>query len=176
MSESERRRRLFFACDPGRVVRGRILAAGPAHAGRAVDPDNLHLTLAFLGAVAESRLDELTAMAEGVRVSPFRLNLDRVGHWRPSGILWLGPSRVPGQLLELVGGLAEGLKGLGFEAEDRRYKPHITLARKVRRFAGATAVAPVHWWVSGFHLMESVPMGTGVRYRRLQRWRLTPAQ
>lgn len=172
MNEPEHRRRLFFACDPGRVVRGRILAARPLHQGRTVDADNLHLTLAFLGSVPEGRLGELYAMAETIQLNSFRLNLDRLGHWRQGGILWMAPSKTPQPLSDLAAGLARGLADLGFDPEQRRYKPHITLARRVRGFSAGGAIAPVHWWVSGFHLMESVPVGTGVRYRRLKRWPL----
>ena len=60
------------------------------------------------------------------------LVLDEIGHWPKPQILWAGPSSAPGDLPQLHTRLGDGLNALGFETEARAFRPHVTLARKVR--------------------------------------------
>jgi 2'-5' RNA ligase len=90
--------------------------------GKAVAAENLHLTLAFLGAQPRSRLDELKAIAAGIRGQAFELHLDRLGHWR-AGLLHLLPSRPPEALLDLECSLRERLLQAGYEAGEPDLPP-----------------------------------------------------
>ncbi len=58
--------------------------------------------------------------------------LEQMGYWSKSGILWVGPNQTPSPLLRLVQELNAGLAGCGYEAEQRPYAAHLTLARKVQ--------------------------------------------
>jgi 2'-5' RNA ligase len=129
-----------------------------------VDPARLHLTLHFLGAVPEPRLQALRAAltppARGL--APFDLRFDRVEHW-PHGLVVLGLREAPEPLLALHAGLADALRALQLPLEARTFRPHVTLARKAQG-AVAPARAPDFLWpVCGFALVQSAD-----GYRTLQ--------
>ena len=115
-----------------------------------VRPENIHLSLKFLGDVEETRADELRtalqrAAAGNARLEPRPLTLQITGfgvfpdYHRPH-VLWAGVTPEPG--LELLQhGVEQAFAPLGFPTEARTFRPHITLARtardaKPREFAG----------------------------------------
>lgn len=168
-------RRTFLALWPDPAVRGQLAAASAAArrqaSGRPVPPDNLHLTLAFLGNVSPEALECVRAAAGGVRAPPFELALDRVGWWRRPGILWLAPATWPPAIEGLVRDLWRAVVPCGLEAETRPFKPHVTLARRCAR-ARPGPLDPIHWPVSDFALIESLSGQSGARYQVIERWPL----
>ncbi|HLB85992.1 MAG TPA: 2'-5' RNA ligase family protein, partial [Steroidobacteraceae bacterium] len=86
-------RRLFFALWPDATLRSnaaeRVAALVPSGGGRPQRPDQLHVTLVFLGQVSEERLDNVRAVAVEVTGNPFTFALDRLEHWRKPGVLCL---------------------------------------------------------------------------------------
>ncbi|QPC30568.1 RNA 2',3'-cyclic phosphodiesterase [Caldimonas thermodepolymerans] len=162
--------RLFFALWPDAATRAEWVACQQDWAwpeGAHLTPqDQLHLTLHFLGRVPRDRLPALQQQAQ-VPFKPFELCLDRAGTW-PSGIAWLQPSVLPEPLLALHRELGTLLQGQGFELEDRRYRPHVTLARNARAARAPAAVA-IPWRVDGYVLVES-HAGTGGGYEVLCRY------
>lgn len=155
--------RLFLALWPPTEVRLSLetLRRGWSWPPRAapVRGDRLHLTLHFLGNVPVERLD---AFAHALDVPAEPLALDLAG---ATPRLWPGGLAVlefapPPALLRLHAALADALAGLGWPVESRRYRPHVTLAR---RAAGARpppegAPAPA-WWQAdrGYVLVRSSP-------------------
>lgn len=140
--------RLFFALWPGRQVRSALAAWQQQHlpAGvRATLVQDLHLTLRFLGQVEASRIPALDALGEQLSLPSFDLTLDRVGHWPRPAALWVGPSETPEELVYFHRRLGEALAPLGFEPEARTFKPHVTLARKIRRPLAESAFEPLVW-------------------------------
>jgi 2'-5' RNA ligase len=174
-NQYEKTQRLFFALWPDEAVRARIdaMAAGlPVRAGRRVPRDNLHITLVFLGGVAESARRCAEAVADGVRARPFSLSLDQLGHWPRPRVVWVGASTMPDKLARLESALRQGVTQCGIDVDDRPFAPHMTLFRKVSR-AGRMAVAePIEWRVDHFVLVESVTNADGAVYRVLRRWNL----
>jgi len=166
-------RRLFLALWPDAGERAQLaaLARTLSGGGRKVHPDNLHLTLTFLGATADERLFCYEQALCGLAVPPFTLRLDRLAYWSRSGILWLGASRVPPELSSLVQDLNRRLESCGFSPERRPFQAHITL---VRDFTGPAPPAeleqPVVWRTAQVALAESLQTGRGVRYAVLARW------
>lgn len=165
------RRRLFFALVPDQALRARLAAAlhpvlEPV-GGRHVPAERLHLTLVFLGEVAADRIPGVASAAGGVRATPFELVCDHTGHWRRAGILWLGPRPCAG-LDALHAALRTAIASCGIPLEDRPYRPHVTLARKLRRPPPPVAIGPIAWPVRDFVLMESAGEG----YLELARWDL----
>lgn len=98
-----------------------------------VKPDRMHLTLAFLGEVAEPLAAAITsASARPVAHAPFLIELGGVGVFPPRGmprVLWLGLSRGGRDLVDLQRIVADRLEGLGVRLEERPFHPHLTLAR-----------------------------------------------
>lgn len=170
---SARRRRLFFALWPDAATRkaireatkGAVRQAG----GRAVPVDNLHLTLAFLGAQPESRLVPIRAAAEALEPPRGELELARLGRFKGAGVLWLGPDRTSSELRAFVGALREALEPLGVARERRAFTAHLTLARKARR-SPSFSPRPVVWRYAGFALVESITDPRGARYKILDEW------
>lgn len=95
-------------------------------------PENLHLTLAFLGEVAPGRVAVIRRLMDNLNVHSLRLVFDHVGYFqrKDGDIWWLGlePNKA---LLALQKELYHRLTDAGFQLDNRPFSPHITLARKV---------------------------------------------
>ena len=76
---------------------------------------------------------------------------------------------MPDELPRLHARIETGLNALGIETEARTYKPHVTLARKVRKPPAVTELAPVDWPVRELVLVES-RAGAAPMYQPLARW------
>ncbi len=164
---------MFFALWPDDATRAAISRATREavrlSGGRPIAKDRLHLTVAFLGELTAAGLDGARGVPP-IAVGPFELTLDTVGIWPESKILWLAPSTPPDALGELEGQLWDALAERGFRAEERVYRPHVTLARRARAVEGA--VEAVRWTVRELALVESFPDGRNVHYEVLERWPL----
>ena len=130
--------------------------------------ERLHLTLHFIGAVPIERIAPLVqALAALAPIEPFSLNFGRAELW-PGGIAVLCPTATPAALQRLHAQSAQVLLGLDLPAEERPFRPHVTMARKARQ-ARARQDGPVlQWRVQNFALVQSVGGGQG--YRLLHRF------
>jgi RNA 2',3'-cyclic 3'-phosphodiesterase len=172
--------RLFFALWPSPEVRERLrqLTRKALHKnGRAVTPENLHITLVFLGSVPRERAACVREAAARLTGAPFRLVLDRLGHFPRPRVLWAGPSELPPALTDLVRGLTAAARQCGIETEERAYRAHATLARKVNRPAAGIsghglAIDPLGWEVEHFVLVRSVTHSEGAQYEVIASWPL----
>ena len=174
---TEKVRRLFFALWPDDETRSRIVERTAAHVlvarGRPTPRERLHVTVAFLGSVAESRLACVEAAAARVTGSAIDLVLDHVDHWRRSSILSLQPVASPANLDQLVADLWQELSTCAFEPETRPFRAHVTLARDAHPPRGvAPDIEPIVWRVHELSLIESITEPAGARYERLQSWPL----
>ena len=104
-------------------------------------PENLHLTLAFLGEQPDTA--KAQRAMEQLSLPPFSFTLERRGAFpgREGDTLYLAPGR-PGQLPELAEALRQALEGEGIPSEARPFVPHLTLGRRVR-FPAAAEEIPV---------------------------------
>jgi 2'-5' RNA ligase len=171
--------RHFFALWPERAVsEGLAREAGQAAMrGRPQHPEDLHLTLVFLGQIGDAQRRCIESTADAIRGEPFTLRIDGIGYWRRPRILWAGPGETPEPLSQLVFDLQNGLKGCGFEPERRRYKPHVTLYRKVTHADPRVIEPAIEWPVRAFVLATSGGGAPGEpRYRVLRRWSLEGAR
>ena len=140
--------------------------------GRLVAPHNLHLTLAFIGNVTPDQRACMEAAAATLQGQAFTVTLDCVGFWPKPRVLWAGAGGVPAALEDLVADLSRTLANCGYRPEIRPFQAHVTLARKVSRPPRRCAIAPIHWAVADFCLVESVTGEQGSDYRVLARWPL----
>lgn len=98
-----------------------------------VKPENIHLTLAFLGNVEEEKLKVLESELEKdlAGLQPFKLEISGLGGFpqpQRAHTLWIGVEEQPKLAsLELV--LRRKLQGLEFQTDSRPFTPHITIAR-----------------------------------------------
>ena len=169
---SEENLRLFFAlpCPPEQAAAICAWRDDQAIDGRAVPRDNLHLTLAFLGAQPKDHLDALLQMAATVQTDSFSLTLDRLTTIG-KGFICLQPSNTNPALLQLVEALSERLAALGVILDCRPFLPHLTLSRQAQ--SRPQQPAPVFsWHVDRFVLYRSRNTEDGVHYDELGSWPL----
>lgn len=170
--------RLFFSLWPSDEVRQQIVAAGApavrAAGGKAIPPENYHLTLAFLGNVPGDAVAELIFAARRVRFPSFTLQLDRTGYWPRSRVAWLSPSASPAALEKLAADLWSELQPLGFVPDENSFTPHVSLVRKVPGGLGGLPESPVVWPVSDFVLVKSETQPAGSVYSLLEHFAADP--
>jgi 2'-5' RNA ligase len=175
----ERAHRLFFALWPDEATRAAISTRTADHVhgagGRATAHENLHVTVAFLGSVAESRITCVEEAAARTAGESFDLVLTRVDYWKRSRILSLCPIETPPALVAVVAHLWQALSACALERETRPFRAHVTLARDARSPRGlAVEIEAVVWRVHELSLVESVTAQEGARYERLKSWPLAP--
>jgi len=169
--------RLFFALWPDPGTREKLALVGknsgliPEHV---VPAQNLHITIAFLGNIAATRVEPLINAMSAISVRRFLLEINRSGWWVRPQIVWLGPEVVPEQLTQLWADIHKLVRERQIPVEARPYRPHITLARKIRADI-PLEYAPIHWNVRDFCLVESVTRAEGAEYKIIQHWALTSA-
>lgn len=145
---------------------------------RRVPPENMHLTLAFVGAQPEDRLEELHHACCAIRAEAFALALQGVGIFggRKPRNVWAGvaPSA---ELDHLQRKVASAARGVGITLESRRFTPHVTLGRMrphevelVRLEHALVACADFRadpFTVAQFALMRSHLTNKGAEYEAL---------
>jgi len=98
---------------------------------RWVKPENLHLTLRFLGEVDNLAAADVDDALAKIRSPGFDLGLNGIGHFgegRKLRALWVGVD-ANAELMRLQEKIEQALIRLGLPPEPRKFKPHITLAR-----------------------------------------------
>lgn len=95
--------------------------------GNFTRPENLHLTLAFIGETA--RWQDAAQAVEQIEAPPFPITLKGIGRF--GDLYWAGvqPSV---QLTSLQQQVKLALEAQGFPLEDRPFQPHLTLCRQFR--------------------------------------------
>jgi 2'-5' RNA ligase len=159
MSSPNATTRLFLALWPDPAVRAALRDWRDAWSwppsATPVPTDKLHLTLHFLGNLPSLMVPDLVR-GLAVPFSPFELSFGEAKLW-PHGIAVLEPANEPEPLLALHAALGQALLGLGLQPEERKFRPHVTMARRA-----AGALVPVQgraidWKVDGYALVESTP-------------------
>ena len=166
--------RLFFALWPDAAAAAKLAAAANELAilagGKPVPQAKIHLTLAFLGDLDESRLDAAMRAPDGLDRPAFDLVLDQWGSFRGARVAWAGCAAPPKALLALQADLADRVRRAAFVLEDRPFAAHVTLARKVTRAIGRQEAAPIGWRAREVALVRS-QLGKG-SYETLRTWKL----
>lgn len=177
--------RVFFALWPTPEVAERLgdIAHDSAQSfgGRATRRDTIHLTLAFLGNVAEARLPELSIAAASVNVEPFAINIDQLGFWSHNHLLWAGCQAPSAPLDALSSQLRKDLARAGFRigGEGRDFVPHITLVRRVPEATAPSerrplpSIEPFTWRNERFVLVRSTLSALGSSYQIIDEFPLT---
>jgi 2'-5' RNA ligase len=148
---------------------------------RLVKPEQMHLTLVFIGEVAEERgaaLMEL--MAEDIPVAPFRLAFGGIGALPPRGaprVMYLDVVEGAARAVDLHARVADRLARADVRPDPRPFRPHLTLGRwrKSRpsdrpRSTARTEVAAVD--VTAVTLFQSRLSSSGPAYTPLATARL----
>jgi 2'-5' RNA ligase len=149
---------------------------------RWVRPEGMHLTLKFLGDVEYATVPLILEALRSVagRTPPMVLHTTEVGAPNPdrARVIWLDVGGETALLDRLRADLEDTICRIGFRREERRFHPHLTLARArkgaVRLPTGlAGAVRSVHFGVDCIVLYSSELRSVGAVYKPLGRARLT---
>ena len=153
--------RLFIAVNFNETTRARLAALrdelqNKAAGGRFTAPENLHLTLVFLGERDAEQSARVKAAMNAVNMYPLHITIDRVGRFkRGQSALWWAGVRENEPLLNLHHNLTDKLVTAGFELEKRKYSPHFTLGREIVTKEPPWAIEPFSETVFAVELMKS---------------------
>jgi RNA 2',3'-cyclic 3'-phosphodiesterase len=176
--------RLFVALDFPDAVRERLreliarLKAGSSGA-KWVRSEGMHVTLKFIGETDPANLNPIRAALATIHsAQPVEMNFRGLGffpHERQPRVLWCGVEASP-NLPPLAANIADALVPLGFLYQERKFTPHLTLARfpdpnAVQGIVRAANELKSYEFGSAqgteFHLIESKLKPTGGEYTRL---------
>lgn len=138
--------RLFFAVELNSELRQALsqlideLKQEPwGHRVRWVHPENLHVTLRFLGTTNSEKISELARHAHNAinKIEPFPLQLHNIRFFpSPTAPRAIAADIIPtSELFELANALEEVASNLGFTPETKPYLPHLTLGRIIHHHA-----------------------------------------
>lgn len=138
---------------------------------RWMPPESWHVTLQFLGSAKPAQYDCLLGSLPKISCSPLVVRLGDLDFFERAGIFHVAVQRTP-ELVSLQQRVVAATSRCGFEAEERPYSPHITLARNRGRGPGIRNLKPrvgaapkfTPFTAQEFLLYESFPNSTGSRY------------
>ncbi len=165
MTETQSQR-LFVALWPEDDVRAKLLnkqlELKLGDYGRLIPAANLHITLLFLGDVPLNEIPEIKRFVNSIELTPFAFSISKIGFWPHNKIVWAGPEDLSVELEDLSNQIRIGLKI--YVSDRRRFTPHVTLARKVRRRVQCE-LTPIEWRVEKVYLVRSVLSHKGSQYK-----------
>ena len=97
-----------------------------------VEFQNIHVTMQFLGDIDQHMVEKISHQMESLTFSPFKIEVEGVGVFptikRPR-VIWVGVQQGRDAVSQVYDQLERSLTRLGFAKNQRKYSPHITLAR-----------------------------------------------
>ena len=172
--------RTFVAVFPPRDVREALFRAAQnlrtSRDFRLVGQEKIHLTLKFLGDVAEKDLDGVKEALQpiGEGHDPFEVSTSGFGAFpseQRARILWTGIDQGSEPLRTIAEEVETLLVPAGFERENRPYIPHLTLgrarARRTNLAPPKTSPPTLRFTVRGVDLVKSASGEKGVTYSTL---------
>ena len=143
----ETRDKLVRLCDELRGISNR---------GRFTLPENLHITLIFIGECNAAQADIMKSVMNMIVYAPFELEIDRLGCFkRNGGDIWWAGIRENKMLNELQKSLTSELRNHRIAFDDREFNPHITLGREVSIKSQPRQIEPFTEKVTKIELMKS---------------------
>ncbi|HKU25147.1 MAG TPA: RNA 2',3'-cyclic phosphodiesterase, partial [Candidatus Sulfotelmatobacter sp.] len=128
--------RLFVALDIDAEIRERLARFADglrqfAPDARWVKEESLHITLKFIGEWPEPEVDRIKGELAGVAGQAAVIQFKGYGFFpstKSARVFWVGLEAGP-ELVALAAAVEEKLQVLGIAKEERKFSPHLTLAR-----------------------------------------------
>jgi RNA 2',3'-cyclic 3'-phosphodiesterase len=167
--------RLFIALDLPEPVQEELRQICCGLPGARWTPlEQLHLTLRFIGETDGGMFRTISHALAEIRCPAFALQLRGIGFFPPRKTphtLWVGVEKSD-DLLQLHRKMESALTAVGLETEQRKFAPHVTLARlrntPADRIGGFLAqhslLSPPPFQVSAFRLYSSVLSRSGAKH------------
>ncbi|MFC1563876.1 RNA 2',3'-cyclic phosphodiesterase [candidate division KSB1 bacterium] len=147
---------------------------------RWIKPENIHITLKFIGEIKEELVDRIIRDVMNVPQGEKKFDLSISGtgvfpNLKRPRIFWIGINRGSKKLSKLASCIEDRLIPMGIQKEKRSFKPHITIGRfkniphisGLSEFVSPEVFGECEFPVSEFHLMKSTLMPTGAEYESL---------
>jgi 2'-5' RNA ligase len=161
--------RLFVALDLPEGVRADVAAlADPARGVAWTRPEQLHLTLRFIGEVPPDTVGRIEERLAAIRVGAFILPIEGVGSFPPGApprILWVGVGGGHPHLFQLRQRLDDAVLAAGADLDVRHFQPHVTVARCTAEGGPAAAA-----WLRRHREFASAPFRVKAFDLCLSRW------
>lgn len=144
-------------------------------------PENIHLTLKFLGEVEQSQMPSFISALKNIEAKAFSLELNRIGKFPEEGrsarVIWM--SAEGDALVKLAEGIENALLDIAAPSE-HPFKPHLTLLRVKRVIDRKKSLADlqkilferIEFPVNEFSLIKSELSSLGPKYQILETFRL----
>lgn len=167
--------RLFIGLELPATIQETLAALDPKVAGlRWLEPEQMHLTMSFLGNVQTSDEERLQDALGTVEVPPFFLPVEGVGAFggaKPT-VVWAGVGKGHPHLFALHKRIQDAVLNVGLPADLRAFHPHVTIGRAkdvsraaLQPFLRAHAETQFGLWkVGGFTLFSSVLSSLGATH------------
>ncbi|GCE27961.1 RNA 2',3'-cyclic phosphodiesterase [Dictyobacter alpinus] len=183
--------RTFIALEMNAVLQshlsGFIHQVAPVLPGmKWVNPQGIHLTLAFLGELDDEQLADVSAAAQETawQASSFTYHLTRPGIFGPPRqprVLWMGIEENSGSLVQVHRFLQQQLSQRNFSLDTRPFSPHLTLARgkmpltpqeyaSLQKLLARPQPSAQTYPATYLHVMKSELTSTGAHYTELQKY------
>ncbi len=147
--------RLFYALIPDEATNAKIQEWQIHVSGKKTLPENLHMTLFFLGNQAKKNLPALKRFLDRIPFQAFEMKLDKIGYFPKIGLSWMGPEQTPVSLARLFEETRRFLIPDYLKDKNENFRPHITLARRSSK-TDIKMETPVTWQVNRLVLMQSI--------------------
>lgn len=97
-----------------------------------VKPENIHITVRFLGEISSVMIDRVFSEMEKVEFAPFDIEIKGLGAFpnlRHINVVWAGIRRGVNELRNIYYQLEPNLQKIGLRPDDKGFSPHLTIAR-----------------------------------------------
>jgi len=97
-----------------------------------VEPENIHITIRFLGEITPVMVDRVYNEMVKVSFTPFDIEIRGLGAFpdmRHINVIWAGVRKGINELRNIYYQLEPNLQRLGLRPDDKGFSPHITIAR-----------------------------------------------
>ncbi len=150
-----------------------------------VAPNNIHLTLKFLGDTSTDQIEKLKSILSKI-TSPyqnFSMEINKLGVFpKPEypKVIWVGISSGGEKIVEIVQKIEDDLQILGFAKEKRDFSPHITLGRVrsplnksplIKTMQNFSFLQPLQQTVQAIRLIKSTLTAQGPIYETIETFR-----
>lgn len=144
--------------------------------GLKIPAENFHITLSFLGQVAETKIESLLDKIEAPNMRPFEVSTGDILYFEGAKTLVLSIDKGAQELKQLKRIIEKNLQRIEhFNLDKRNYQPHISLLKQLQQYPDQLPPYSMPIKVTSFSLMASVPTKKGVGYELIEEWPLKPA-
>lgn len=111
-------------------VQNKLIKAGADI--KLVEPQNIHITLRFLGEIPEALVEKVKNEISNVNFKTFYVEFKGLGafpSYKRINVIWVGIEKGKKELKDIFNQLENKLEKIGFSPEPKGFSPHVTIAR-----------------------------------------------